>query len=342
MLSECNLNVRQKLIDYLGNDVSNYNITGRQKEAIEKLLKLPSIKFTELCDDVVNEVNHREGSDEVDKSRPMFERLASLAEEKFKNLVIDVLLVYNYRHLHEDNDDKNSDIQNIKEENTINTQKAAELLENMEKTYNAESFIKNTEGLTFYNKLKEYLYYSKKYIKDTDIAAYVDKCIENKMESDCCDFIETIAYPEKLLKKLKESKKYSKEATELEQISKNNSGDDFKKKYTHFIEAITKNIESYKKVFVYKEEVAVFCGILQQILTNNSEIDLEKVKKEQIIPAVDSILTKTKNIDEEMINNLKMRRFLAEGISNSGSRNDSMLLILEIAKNINEIAKYGN
>ncbi|OQS53882.1 hypothetical protein EHP00_704 [Ecytonucleospora hepatopenaei] len=339
MLSECNWNVRQKLIDYLGNDVSNYNITGRQKEAIEKLLKLPSIKFTELCDDVVNEVNRREGCDEVDKSRPMFERLASLAEEKFKNLVIDVLLVYNYRYSPENN---NSEINNIKDENTINTQKAAEVLENMEKTYNAENFIKNTEGLTFYNKLKEYLYYSKKYVKDTKITEYVDRCIENRMESDCCDFIETIAYPEKLIKKLKESKNYSEEAANLEQITKNNSDGDFKKNYTHFLEAITKNIQPYKKVFVYEEEVGVFCNILQQILTNNSEIDLEKVKKEQIIPAVDSILTKSKNIDEEMINNLKMRRFLAEGISNSGSRNDSMLLILEIAKNVNEIAKYGN
>lgn len=353
MLSEHNLNIRSKLTEYLGNDVHNYNITERQKDAIEKLLKLPSVKFIELCDDVVNEVNRRNNDGEIDTSRAMYERLKKLAEEKFKNLVIDVLLVYNYRNSPESvNNVKNTEnqIDEVKKETkVVCAEKIANILDDLEKTYTVDNFKLYVEKMGFINKIQEYVNYSKKYVKDEKIAEYMKECLDKYVEEESLIFLETVAYPEKLFKKVEEAGKMNEKLNEIKDTmltmstmhEENNN--EFREHYLSFLKELTVDVQPYKKVFVYEQEINVFCDILKKMLENkDGEMDLEKMKNEQILPTVDSVLSKASSKTEtETVNTLKMRRFLVEGINNVGSKTDALLLILEIAKNVKEIARMS-
>lgn len=79
----------------------------RQKDAVQKMLFLESQQFEELLDDVIDEINRRQTNTMHplhDKTGYSAKRNASrlklgrLSNDKFKNLVFDVLLVFNHRY----------------------------------------------------------------------------------------------------------------------------------------------------------------------------------------------------------------------------------------------------
>ena len=327
MLSESNINVREKLVGFLGSDANAYDITDRQKEAIEKLLMLPNLKFFELCDDVVNEVNNRTGEENVDRSRVMFERLSKLNKEKFKNLVIDVLLVYNYRQA--------EDAQSSNVGKKIDEKEVKKVLNELNNAYSADNFKELVKNLGFYNKIQEYIKYSRKYLRDEGIADYIKSEIDLEIKNQSMIFLETVSYPEKLFNLVPDNEETNKFKENLCKIT---DEEIFRKEYGRFLEYLTRKVVPVKQVIIFDSEIDTFCKVLQMILNYKAEnIDLEEIKRTELLPVVDSVLNKTKDVETEALNRLKMHRFLIEGISNVGSKNEALQLIVEVAKNVQEI-----
>lgn len=330
-----NLNIKDTLIEYVGKDFKNYSVTNRQKDAIEKLLQLPNIKFNELCEDVINELKNRQGHEDVDTTKPMFEKLAKLSDSKLKNLIIDILLVYNYRF--EDNN-LNKDALPSSISNLDDIEIA---LKNLKEVYTIDQFKNEMKNLNFINKVKEYINYTSKYIDQKEIITFMQDEINNEIESQCDLFFEVISYPDILFKRLEEKSVINDEIKNYLDISKNESDPKkFITNYNKLIEALTKNIKPYKQVFIYNQEINGLCSILKNILTvQGEEIDFEKLKGDSLLPIIDSILKKSNDCDDNEINNLKMYRFLVEGLNNIGSTTEGLTLIVDIARNVHKIVK---
>lgn len=87
--------IKYTLQSYLGSYVNT-----SKEEALSKMKDLPADNFDELVNDIVNEI-HRRTNLEYDRTdRPMRKKLTKLKDEKFKNLVSDVLDVFNFRYPH--------------------------------------------------------------------------------------------------------------------------------------------------------------------------------------------------------------------------------------------------
>lgn len=330
-----NLNIKDTFIEYVGKDFKNYNITNRQKDAIEKLLQLPNIKFNELCEDIVNELKNRQGHEDVDTTKPMFEKLAKLSDSKLKNLIIDILLVYNYR-FEENNASKETLSSSMTNLNDIEI-----ALKNLKEIYSIDQFKNEIKNLNFINKVKEYINYTSQYIEQKEIVAFMQNEIDNEIKSQCDLFFEVILYPDILFKKLDEKDMVSDEIKNYLDIAKSETNPEkFTINYNKLIETLTKDIKPYKQVFVYNQEINTLCTILKNILTTQGEaIDFEKLKVDSLLPTIDSILKKSTNCDDDEMNNLKMYRFLVEGLNNIGSTTEGLTLIVDIARNVHKIVK---
>ncbi|KAK6090194.1 hypothetical protein P3W45_000742 [Vairimorpha bombi] len=85
--------IKYTLQSYLGSYVNT-----SKGEALNKMKGLPADNFDELVKDIVNEIHRRTNLEYDYSDRPMRKKLTKLKEEKFKNLVSDVLEVFNFRY----------------------------------------------------------------------------------------------------------------------------------------------------------------------------------------------------------------------------------------------------
>lgn len=180
---------RYTLYGYIGTKLQNMDIKERQKKSYAKLSFLTYKQFKYLVEDVKSEINRRVfGSEIADISN---QKLASLPESKFLDLVIDVFFVFNKR---------------VPSKNFDSTeQPVSDLLANFEKFIftlkNYEKFPKKTlerNGTVFY-KISQYQDFMKKELqsmnKSTDIIDYMNALFE------CKEFflLEILLNPETLI-----------------------------------------------------------------------------------------------------------------------------------------------
>lgn len=96
---------REKLCSFNIDKLKSMNIAECQKEAIEKMMFLSQEQFDDLVEDVCNEIDMRRRNETTYTPNPSFSekrnmscrKLRCLNNEKFSNLVVDVLLVLNHR-----------------------------------------------------------------------------------------------------------------------------------------------------------------------------------------------------------------------------------------------------
>ncbi|ORD94831.1 hypothetical protein ECANGB1_2227 [Enterospora canceri] len=330
-------NVKEALESYAGHDARGTEVSERQKEAMAKLLKLPSVKFLELCEDVINEINNRNGAEDVNRGAAMFEKLAGLSEAKFRNLVVDVLLVFDYRF--EDGSEATGSSESIAMDELA--VELAETAGSLQETYTAESFIKEAMPLGFFNKVIEYVKYSRKYIKHDEIGEFIEGVVEDELDAQSLLFLETVSHPVQLFKAIERSKGMDEEMKKAaERIAAAKEAGEYQDGYARLVSSLIRDIEPFKELFVFDEEVNEFCAVLSALLKANSEpVDFESLKETRILPALDSVLSKSSHIKNEDANNLKMHRFLVEGISNLGSVTETLALILDVARAVLAIAQ---
>lgn len=97
--------IRKKLFSFNKDQMDTKSISSRQKEAVEKMIFLTNDQFSELLEDVCNEIDMRNKNelcyvkhpDLSDKRNLSRKKLRGLDFSKFSNLVTDVLLVLNHR-----------------------------------------------------------------------------------------------------------------------------------------------------------------------------------------------------------------------------------------------------
>lgn len=349
--------VRFTLQSYVGPSINHIEITQRQKDAIQRLIYLPDQNFVELCDDIVNEIHRRNGMKHT-TTNAMFNKLVNLSDEKFKNLVVDTLLVYNYRN--PGNEYANDDfLNNLKK-----------LIEDLKATPENDNFIEEIKNLAFVNKISEYNKYVRRNSDITkEIIELIDSEIKKELEMRAQDLLECLTYPNIFLEKVDKSniadtEEYKFHRNNIQKLLENNktdSYDDISDKFeSQALSALTKSklIKSEmmqifsilinrislpaKNIEPFHDEIVMILDTLKSIkndLEGGEKIDLKDVSF-SVNTVVDGLLSKTLQIsqdDNEVINDLKMQKILIGELQLSATKMDAIQLILDLAKSLQKI-----
>jgi hypothetical protein len=95
--------LRYELESYVAATHSDISVGPRQSDAMQKMMELPEANFRSLVLDVVNEIHRRNNMPYSAPDTQMRIKLRKVREEGFRNLVLDVLLVWNQRYPSTDN-----------------------------------------------------------------------------------------------------------------------------------------------------------------------------------------------------------------------------------------------
>lgn len=183
--------VRYTLQSYIG----SYNVNCSEEKkmaAVKKMENLALSNFNELVGDVVNEIHRRCNMAYEESDKPMRGKLTKLRDDKFKNLAVDVLNVFNNRYF------KNSK-SDIKDEIT-NLGKIISLLKVEEET--GEGIIHETNEKI---KFKLFLEYVKKFHNDK-IVEYMEKFVQESIEMDQNNNFQVLFNYKMLIHKVENSK----------------------------------------------------------------------------------------------------------------------------------------
>ncbi|EPR78753.1 hypothetical protein SLOPH_1681 [Spraguea lophii 42_110] len=96
---------RMTLHSYIATTLEKLEVSDREKEAITKLMFLSKKQFDDLVEDVIEEIERRtlkirktSNSNVVTERMHSKKRLSNLTSKRFKNLVLDVFLVFNHKY----------------------------------------------------------------------------------------------------------------------------------------------------------------------------------------------------------------------------------------------------
>lgn len=186
--------IQYTLQSYVGPHLADMHISQRQKDAIQRLICLSEDKFEDLCADIVNEIHHRSGMD-FTGSGPMYAKLAGLSDDKFRNLVVDTLLVHNYRH---------PGTETVHMEDFLNN--LERLIQNLKDQSLNEKFTEKIKGMGFLPALLEYNRYIRKVAPvDPDIVTEIDRMVHGELELRTVHFLDSLSYPRRFLEYLDKS-----------------------------------------------------------------------------------------------------------------------------------------
>lgn len=167
------------------NFLGDFSMVKESNDSIVKMLSLPDSSFNDLMHDVINDI-HRRNGEEYDKTdKKMRKKLFKLKEDKFKNLVSDVLHVYNLRY----NANVNDSIEDIKKILTV---------------LKLEEDLINEENKDF--KYKLFLDYLKNRYSEDKIVAYMYNFNQKKIDQQFDNSIEILFNYELLVDKIDKSK----------------------------------------------------------------------------------------------------------------------------------------
>lgn len=339
--------VKYTLESYIGRPISEIETNERQKEAIERLMNLREDKFQELCYDVSNEIHKRNGM-KYDVTNKMSKRFSMLTEKNFKNLVVDLLVVY-YRK----NPNKKPETMPV----FLNS--LEDLIETLKSESANESFIKKIEGLGLYHKIQEMIYYIRRNIGEQiteeleQILDYVSLEIETEIGTESCKFFEALSYPEifvnnylsskycsKLcdaeVSKVKAIKEYIQETIRLKEPN-----DLTKNKMCDLMKLIIDNVCIPAKHFQnYEKETKYVIESLENIkdeLTNKTSMDISKA-----LDKLDTVIERFKETDfnNEIDHYKPMFKEMTKKINNTeycDNKLDIFKTILHFAKDFSTV-----
>lgn len=356
--------VRYTLQSFVGPHISDMKISQRQKDAIQRLIYLSDEKFEGLCEDIVNEIHHRSGMQHV-KEGPMYEKLTKLNDEKFKNLVVDTLLVYNYRN-------PGTEVLHL-DDFLANLQS---LIEDLKSQSEGEKFISKIKGMGFVNVMQEYNKYVKRAANvDSEITAAIDRVIAGEMDAGSNRLLECLSYPEAFLEKVDGSEIGENEEYRFHRDSvlrALGAGREDKEPHDRTEFSCVENMSEHLRSQVVKTGIMQILFLLinranipaKSIDTQYPEIftvlnaldsikdDLKgstctnlEIMSEELNAALDSLIDKfstTHAVDEETINNIKLHRVSIEGMKEAVTKHDAFKLVVSLAKDLQSVFKHND
>ncbi|KAF9763464.1 hypothetical protein NGRA_1253 [Nosema granulosis] len=183
--------VKYTLQSYIGSYTGSSNEEKKQA-AVEKMENLPNGNFDELVGDVINEIHRRSGMAYDNRDKPMRVKLVKLRDDKFKNLAVDVLHVFNNRYFKNSKSDIKDEISNLG--------KLISILKVEEE--NGEEIIKETNEKM---KFKLFVEYIKRFHNDK-IVEHMESFINEAIELDLNNSFDILFNYKIFLKKIDNSK----------------------------------------------------------------------------------------------------------------------------------------
>lgn len=358
--------IRYTLQSFVSPHITNSELSSRQKEAIQRLIYLSPEKFENLCSDIVNEIHRRSGMS-FDPLGPLQEKLSRLNIEKFRNLVIDTLLVFNY---------KNPGSEVLKMEDFLSN--LENLIENLKIKSDKEKFINKIKNQPFINKITEFNRYLRRTkIIDLEIIDEIDKEIAAEVDrkthylfdcllypkifisqvdnSDLRDDPEYIYHRKNLLNLFEEKDgcsgcKKDSDNKELNKFKDQIIGDDTKNKLIKseiqkiISLIIDKSNIPAKRIEYFEREINLVLDALYEIkrdIIGEACVNLEEISN-TLIFSIDGIIDKFKVIDSEnddFLNILQMHKVSMETLGDSVTKSEAFKQVLSLAKDLQLVFK---
>lgn len=338
--------IRYTLQSYVGSMFTETKMSGRQKEAIRRLSSLRRDKFQELCHDIINEI-HRRGGVKYNTDNKMIQKFAMLSTEKFKNLVVDTLIVYYQKNPEARMEEPPAFLENL-----------GTLIESLKVDSEREIFLERLKRLEFYNKIQEFVSYSTGFGIDREITDHINECVLHAIERESTHFIECFSYPETLLQKIEESEPFKAlcrrcpDILEEFQTSKKLVFDAIERRCMsaardELLKIMKAVIHSTtipaKRIECFGSEIKAVIGALESVkhdLEGISPADLSVLSR-NLGTSVDQIIKKSKDegLSTETVNSLHIHKVTLEGLPSSVSRIEAFSVVLCIAKELRDIFK---
>ena len=337
--------IRYTFQSYLGKNLRDMVITEHQKIAINRMNSMKEDRFNQLCLDLINEI-HRRNNMNYEPPNELGAKLLKISEQKFKNLVMETLTVFYMRNTQYMQEDTPEFLENM-----------TALILDLKNCADVDSFLCQLDGLSFYNKIYEFLEFIKRKGIAEQVVVKMKETIDQRVERDAVDFIESLNFPERFLETLIKSEFFEKEIkscpVRMEQFQvfhKNiSSANLFEnaniEKRSNLIKQNMSDILSIlvgsisipsKKIEYFETELLTLVQILELVekeikYKNHMDLNEASLKLSEIL---NSIVSKGSYLAIQNLNDLKIQQVSVELINSSVSRDESFKLVLDIAKDI--------
>jgi len=321
--------IRKSLQSFVGIHIDDMEVSERQKEAIQRLMCLPDEKFDNLCNDVVNEINRRSGLKHAEKG-PMQEKLGNLSLGKFKNLVFDVLLVYNYRN-------SGGDKINFEEFISHLDEAIAEM-----KMHN-KNIVSTIRQMDFLSTMKEYhRYVTMNYRLNPELKEEISEKIELESKNKVESFVYCLSHPKEVIKYLDSGKM--------------KGNDMFQYKKDMIMRVLGDGELTHEKRSILKSEmITIFSLMAEEVEYQEKSLPLELGMITEILEDIrkdicgegcvnlEEISGKMSSIVDSLIlqrsesNDLKLHKVALESLDESVTKMDAFEMILKLAQDVNEL-----
>lgn len=332
--------VRYTLQSFIGKTGKDFKMDDRQQEAIQRLCKLKDERFDELCEDIANEIHRRSGM-KYNHNSKIQDKFIRLSDHKFKNLVIDTLTVLYLKNPEYKTEGMPEFLENMKiliDQLKIDSEKAM--------------FLAKLEKLNFYNKLKEFLEYTKKQGTDEKIVSHIMSDVDCKISNDVSSFCEFLSFPKIFLERLSETKLFKDPGSqELENLrnrilSALYDGSIDLKERSKLIKqdlvavmalVIEKSRIPAPRIECFDDEIKEMVDLLDLLRSNieeNNETDLS-----QIGITFSDIISRVSEkaqleVDKEFISEIEIQKIPLESLGDLSSRVESFQLIIDVIRDV--------
>jgi hypothetical protein len=339
--------IRYTLQSYIGKSIKDITLGEHQKIAISRLSGMKNERFDQLCGDLINEIQRRNGMDFVPPT-VLGEKLIQISDLKFKNLVMETLTVFYLKNTQYEVEDMPEFVENVKM-----------LIKSLKEQTERDLFLNQIENLGFYGKIYEFLDFAKKSDLDIQILSQMKKYVDEKVGKDSFEFIELCEFPDLFLKSFFSSERLNLIKNEKMKIlydqiinlpvemNYEERSELIKKNMIEMIAIVINSTAiSSKKIEYFENEISGVVEVLEGIeseIQTKTPIDLDKASL-KLSEILENIITKGSNklsfLSTDHINELKIQQLTVELINNSQSRNESFKLVIEIAKDIRKALMY--
>lgn len=337
--------IRCTLQSYIGKTLKGVEMDDNQKAAISRLSNMKKERFEQLCLDLTNEIQRRNGLS-YDPPNELGSKLIMISDQKLKNLVMETLTVFYIKNTEYKNEELPEFLNNL-----------SLLISDLKTQTENEIFLGQFEALGFYNKMYEFIDFVKRRGIHDDITNKMRKFIDEKVENDSFEFIEALTFPEAFLDAFERSEvfqreigckpialeKFEKLRCEIGSVNSLDGADlDSRTKAIkrNMCEVLTILIENIaipsKKIEYFENEITGVVQVLEEIedeIENRKTTDLDLISS-KLAKILENIVKKGTDISKSNIGDLKIQQISVENISHTISRQESFKLVLDIAKDI--------
>ncbi|KAI5151306.1 hypothetical protein ENBRE01_2047 [Enteropsectra breve] len=335
---------------FVGSYVNEIELSDRKRANIQILLELADESFYDLCRDIQNEIRRKRGESHQKKEGAVYDNLKHLDEKKFKDLVVEILLVYNYRNPRSSSHRMGDFVTSL--EKIVGDLKIESAKKN---------FMAKIETLDFLHAMLEYnSFVSSTGAIDEGVVSLIEGMIRSEVEKRSTNFIEALSYPTQFLDKLEEMKivdgdEYTFHKTNIEKILKNsNMLVKLPKAHDHIVKNEMMQIlgmilrgktATAQPMDNYYPEIRIVVGVLNEIkedINGRQNIDLEIISR-KLRAVIEATIGKAsiEEIDKECLNNLHIYKFMLEGLKDSASKHDAFDMVISFSKELEKFCSHA-